>query len=210
MFMLEEQVNRMLPIIDSELESVDRHHAKLTQLSTSLVEAINMYHLLMRESDIQSDSLGQMSSLAYRNNGYGNFPNYSFHGNFPQQSGKYLKIKKYNINLLKIYLLGNHYDYQVGQQFQTPVHIPSVYRQENAFTAGSEFSFDQQHFPQMSNFIPNTIMTTQVQPAIPQQVMTHPYSSAQQIPLVNNQPISTNILPQNNIKSNPPQYQQQR
>lgn len=54
MFILEAQVNQMLPLIDSELERVDRHHAKLTQLSTSLVEAINMYHMLMRESDIQS------------------------------------------------------------------------------------------------------------------------------------------------------------
>lgn len=51
MFVLEAQVNRMLPLIDSELECVDRNHAKLTQLSTNLVEAINMYHMLMRESE---------------------------------------------------------------------------------------------------------------------------------------------------------------
>lgn len=49
--MLEAQVNRMLPLLDSELECVDRNHAKLTQLSTNLVEAINMYHILMRESE---------------------------------------------------------------------------------------------------------------------------------------------------------------
>lgn len=57
MFELEAEVNQMFPLIDSELELVDRHHAKLTQLSTNLVEAINMYHLLMRESDIQSGNL---------------------------------------------------------------------------------------------------------------------------------------------------------
>lgn len=51
MYVLEAQVNRMLPLIDSELECVDRNHAKLTQLSTSLVESINMYHTLMRESE---------------------------------------------------------------------------------------------------------------------------------------------------------------
>lgn len=51
MFVLEAQVNRMLPLIDNELESVDRNHAKLTQLSTSLVESINLYHMLMRESE---------------------------------------------------------------------------------------------------------------------------------------------------------------
>lgn len=51
MFVLEAQVNRMLPLIDAELECVDRNHAKLTQLSTSLVESINLYHMLMRESE---------------------------------------------------------------------------------------------------------------------------------------------------------------
>lgn len=59
MYVLEAQVNRMLPLIDSELECVDRNHAKLTQLSTSLVESINLYHVLMRESEFgQSNYYG--------------------------------------------------------------------------------------------------------------------------------------------------------
>lgn len=43
MLILESQVNQMLPLIDNELERIDRHHAKLTQLSSNLVDAINMY-----------------------------------------------------------------------------------------------------------------------------------------------------------------------
>lgn len=39
----------MGPLIDAELEQVDRKHAQLTQLSTDLVEALNLYHTLMRE-----------------------------------------------------------------------------------------------------------------------------------------------------------------
>ncbi|XP_046675972.1 signal transducing adapter molecule 1 [Homalodisca vitripennis] len=46
---LEEQVNAMGPLIDSELERVDRKHAQLTQVSSGLVEALNLYHMLMRE-----------------------------------------------------------------------------------------------------------------------------------------------------------------
>lgn len=46
---LEEQVNAMGPLIDQELEKVDRKHAQLTQLSSDLVEALNLYHTLMRE-----------------------------------------------------------------------------------------------------------------------------------------------------------------
>lgn len=39
----------MGPLIDQELEQVDRKHAQLTQLSSDLVEALNLYHTLMRE-----------------------------------------------------------------------------------------------------------------------------------------------------------------
>ncbi|XP_063234980.1 signal transducing adapter molecule 1 isoform X2 [Bacillus rossius redtenbacheri] len=49
MLSLEEQVNGMGPLIDQELERVDRKHAQLTQLSADLVEAVNLYHTLMRE-----------------------------------------------------------------------------------------------------------------------------------------------------------------
>nr|CAD7459269.1 unnamed protein product [Timema tahoe] len=50
-----EQVNAMGPLIDQELERVDRKHAQLTQLSSDLVEALNLYHTLMREpANLQS------------------------------------------------------------------------------------------------------------------------------------------------------------
>ncbi|RZB84931.1 signal transducing adapter molecule 2, partial [Asbolus verrucosus] len=49
MLKLEREVNGMGPLIDSELERVDRKHAQLTQLSADLVEALGLYHTLMRE-----------------------------------------------------------------------------------------------------------------------------------------------------------------
>ncbi|KAL3282098.1 hypothetical protein HHI36_005296 [Cryptolaemus montrouzieri] len=49
MLILEQEVNSMGPLIDSELERVDRKHAQLTQLSADLVEALSLYHTLMRE-----------------------------------------------------------------------------------------------------------------------------------------------------------------
>lgn len=39
----------MGPLIDAELEKVDKKHAQLTQLSSNLVDALNLYHTLMRE-----------------------------------------------------------------------------------------------------------------------------------------------------------------
>lgn len=47
--MVSEEVNAMGPLIDTELEKIDRKHAQLTQLSSNLVDALNLYHSLMRE-----------------------------------------------------------------------------------------------------------------------------------------------------------------
>ncbi|XP_011503382.1 PREDICTED: signal transducing adapter molecule 1 [Ceratosolen solmsi marchali] len=51
---LEEHVTAMGPLIDTALEKVDKQHAKLTQLSSDLVDAMNLYHMLMREPAISS------------------------------------------------------------------------------------------------------------------------------------------------------------
>jgi len=50
---LETHVNEMGPLIDNELEGVDRRLAQLTRLSTELVDALNLYHQLMREMPAQ-------------------------------------------------------------------------------------------------------------------------------------------------------------
>ncbi|KAL5280799.1 STAM2 family protein [Megaselia abdita] len=49
MLRLENEVHQMGPLIDAELERVDRKNAQLTMLSSNLVDAINLYHTLMRD-----------------------------------------------------------------------------------------------------------------------------------------------------------------
>ncbi|CAL8143825.1 unnamed protein product [Orchesella dallaii] len=49
---VEEQVQQMGPLIDQELEKIDRRHAQLTRLGGELVEALNMYHNLMRDPGV--------------------------------------------------------------------------------------------------------------------------------------------------------------
>ena len=43
----------MGPLIDTELEKVDRCNAELTKLSADLVAALNMYHTLMKAQQLQ-------------------------------------------------------------------------------------------------------------------------------------------------------------
>lgn len=63
MLRLENVVNQMGPLIDSELERVDRKHAQLTQLSSDLIGTINLYHSLMRDSERAPPSMGMYAGF---------------------------------------------------------------------------------------------------------------------------------------------------
>ncbi|ESO86054.1 hypothetical protein LOTGIDRAFT_129863 [Lottia gigantea] len=49
MLTLEEQCKRMGPLIDTELEKIDRKHADLVDLNKKVIDALQMYHTLMKE-----------------------------------------------------------------------------------------------------------------------------------------------------------------
>lgn len=50
MLQLEEQCKAMGPLIDAELEKIDRKHASLCEINTKVLEALQMYHNLMKET----------------------------------------------------------------------------------------------------------------------------------------------------------------
>lgn len=56
---LEEHVQQMGPLIDQELEQIDRRHAQLTRLGSELVDALNMYHNLMRGQPLMNSPYQQ-------------------------------------------------------------------------------------------------------------------------------------------------------
>lgn len=56
----------MGPLIDAALEKVDRRHAQLTQLSSDLVDALNLYHTLMREPASSSYTVPKMNTFPYQ------------------------------------------------------------------------------------------------------------------------------------------------
>jgi signal transducing adaptor molecule len=70
MMRLENFVNQMGPLIDSELERVDRRHAQLTQLSSDLIDTINLYHSLMRDTEKipMMNTFPNMQNQMYRPN----------------------------------------------------------------------------------------------------------------------------------------------
>lgn len=54
MLRLEEQCKAMGPLIDTELEKIDRKHTQLVELNQRVMDALQMYHTLMRENPAYS------------------------------------------------------------------------------------------------------------------------------------------------------------
>ncbi|KAM7353373.1 signal transducing adaptor molecule [Cochliomyia hominivorax] len=85
MLRLEQEVHQMGPLIDAELERVDRKHAQLSQLSSDLVDAINLYHSLMRDDRNALGSPynmpGAMPGMPLPGTVYGNHPNMMYSTN---------------------------------------------------------------------------------------------------------------------------------
>lgn len=84
MLRLEQQVHQMGPLIDAELERVDRKHAQLTQLSSDLVDAINLYHTLMRDDRAAAAQFGGVAAYMP-----GSFPGAALYGapGYPSAAG---------------------------------------------------------------------------------------------------------------------------
>jgi signal transducing adaptor molecule len=88
-----DQCGAMGPLIDAELEKLDRRHAHLTKLSSHLVEALDMYRNLMREPPQQQHQQQQtsmnmgMPAMAYPYGGPGMQPG----GPVPASAGGQIK-----------------------------------------------------------------------------------------------------------------------
>lgn len=174
MLKLEQLVNQMGPLIDTELERVDRKHAQLTQLSSDLVEAINLYHTLMREPD-RSMMMGMGPS------GYGGMPG------FPGQTampGMYnMPPSMYNPNLP-----GMSFPGMLPPQYG----MPQLRHDMGQMSVSSipQFPPPQQAMPSMSHNGPTSLpqqqqpQQQQIPPAQPQQppVPGHPQMGPQQAP----------------------------
>ncbi|XP_071502462.1 signal transducing adapter molecule 1-like [Diadema antillarum] len=82
---LEATCNGMAPLIDTELEQIDRDHADLTVLNQRLMDAFQMYHGLMKEAPVYGYTLkGSIPGQGPFPGGMGPVP---VPGGFPQQPG---------------------------------------------------------------------------------------------------------------------------
>lgn len=52
MSVLEAQVNAMGPMIEAQLEQLDKKHSQLTQLCTELLEAVKLYNIFMKDPSV--------------------------------------------------------------------------------------------------------------------------------------------------------------
>jgi len=79
----------MGPLIDQELERIDRRHAELTKLGSELMEALNMYHNLMREPVMNSQYNDMRMGIGMPGGGPASMPGFpnSSMGHYPVPGG---------------------------------------------------------------------------------------------------------------------------
>ncbi|KAK3087397.1 hypothetical protein FSP39_005418 [Pinctada imbricata] len=65
MLNLEERCKMMGPLIDTELEKIDKKHAGLCELNTKVMEALQMYHNLMKENPTPYSYKGPPGPIPY-------------------------------------------------------------------------------------------------------------------------------------------------
>jgi hypothetical protein len=101
MLMLEDTCYAMGPLIDHELEKVDRKHVQLEDLNKNLREAMDLYHRLMEEGRIRAaqakTNAAQIANQMYQQPQMPPQPYYQVHpGLQPQQPMMYQPQQAYN------------------------------------------------------------------------------------------------------------------
>ncbi len=83
MLMLEDTCYAMGPLIDHELEKVDRKHVQLEELNKNLREAMDLYHRLMEEGRIRAaqakTNAAQLANQMYQQSQIPSQPYYQVH-----------------------------------------------------------------------------------------------------------------------------------
>lgn len=212
MLQLEQMVNQMGPLIDTELERVDRKHAQLTQLSSDLVEAINLYHTLMREPD-RSMMMGVGPS------GYG-MPGFPAQAPMPGM---------YNLPGLYTHQMPGMFQGMGGMPGALPAYgMPPMRHDMGQMNVSSipQFPPPQQAMPSLSQNGPSSLPPQQIptsggaapaavqgigqQSHMPGQPQMHQQMPPQQAPQQQHQPPQPQHMPNMNIPSQlvgPPQQQ---
>lgn len=199
MLRLENMVNQMGPLIDSELERVDRKHAQLTQLSSDLIETINLYHSLMRETDRAPPMM----------NMYGPQAGYQMYNNQGPYQGGFQRMPP--ANMIPPPGMGQG---MPGQHLPTMNNYPMPSGGQNNFHP-TNFPSNQNPMQQMPGNFPSQSMPgafpvqnhmmPQMHPQQQQQQIPQPGMNQQQIP-----PQQTQAPPVNDVNQNqqPPQPSQ--
>lgn len=86
----------MGPLIDAALQKVDRQHAQLTQSSSDLVDALNLYHTMMRGPQPAAQSNYPLPKMEHMN-----LNNYPYPNQVPQHPPHVNIIKSFQTILLK-------------------------------------------------------------------------------------------------------------
>ena len=186
MLQLEEQCKAMGPLIDAELEKIDKKHAGLCELNTKIMDSLQMYHNLMKETPLPYSFKGGMTATT--GPPYGSLPM-----PMPQQLPQDFSSQVYNGQPQFIPQINA----QVGGQMSVPSQgqIPQM------------STHIQGHIPQMSQptqsyvgQVPNTQIYTS--PGTDPQMMYSQPSARPEVTSVQSHNAPQNNIPSQNVSQN--------
>ncbi|KAI7684834.1 Signal transducing adapter molecule 1 [Sarcoptes scabiei] len=148
---LEEHCLAMMPLIDQQMEEIDKKHALMTSLNQQLNSALNLYHELMRESilieQMNSMKLNQQPNVPINSYQQSNQHQPHMIGSTSAFTGQYLNESQQNLQSVQQQQLpqailntpqqsqtvSNYYTQQQQQQiyapettvYQSPMHQPN-------------------------------------------------------------------------------------
>ncbi|CAG7828520.1 unnamed protein product [Allacma fusca] len=176
---LEDQVEQMGPLIDQELEKIDRRHVQLTKLGSELVDALNMYHNLMRGQPLMTGPYQQTMGNKIPVSGPASMPNF--------QPGMPMPMPGYS----------PYYD---PNGVPHMMNHPQMMRPPNSAPPGPGMYHgmvpQQMMIPPVHNGLPGQMPQQQppmqqqhhIPSQIPQHLPQHQIPQQQQQPIVNNMP----------------------
>lgn len=155
---LENMVNQMGPLIDTELDRVDRKHGQLSQLSADFAEAVTLYHSLMRDDRFNMHMSASMQPYTPHSSVYPQHP--SFNGQYATGPSNYMQAQQNGpLQNFTPNNLSNHPNGLIGtQQYNHHTAPPHSFIQNYSGTQAFIASQPSQVNPQThNNFVNQTI-----------------------------------------------------
>lgn len=149
---LEEQCLKMGPLIDQELEVVDKTHASLSSVNSQLVDALNIYCALMKE-DTTYSTIPQSPYLQHQPTAQQLLPNYPSQNSNISYGQAPAPIQSPQMQTAPILSYSSPYATSMPMPSMTPTSVPynHIYSSPNLNQTSTTYTANQIHYGDLNS-----------------------------------------------------------